>query len=267
MNDRRDKIEPLSPELESLIFAASGEDGPSEETRARLYGRLCSTLALLPASPPMGGESLSLMDKAAALLPSVKPVLVSALVASGIGLVGIAGYIATATSTSSSEGANGVSPPREAPALETEQPVRFEETQDTPRIATASRDRTKRKESSPPILEPVPATAKTSFPKTEAPSEKHPTKYSMTDERRLIEAARRFLRKGEVDQALSLLARHHRQFKTGHFIEERDALYILSLSKKGRHTSAKRSAKRFFKKYPNTVFKDAVNAALRSAPE
>ena len=265
MNHPRDNIEPLSPELESLISAASGDDGPSEETRARLYGRLSSTLALPPAPLPPGGESMGLMSKAAALLPSVKPVLVSALVASGIGLAGIAGYVAMGPS--SSKESNEVSSPKADSPLETQRQMRVEKTHDTLRLAATPREQTTQKEASSPIPETVPTTAKTGSKKAGAPPGKHATKYTMAEERRLIEAARQSLREGEVDQALSLLARHHQLFKTGHFLEERDALYILSLSKKGRYLSAKRAAKRFFKKYPNTVFKDAVSAALRSAPE
>ena len=128
MKNPRNMLDPISPELEALISAAAGDDGPSEETRARLYGRLSSTLAFLPAPAPPGGQSLGLAGKAAALLPSAKPLLVSALVASGIGLTGIAGYMATRPSPAKgashvlSPGADTASEPRHGPVFPEETP-------------------------------------------------------------------------------------------------------------------------------------------------
>jgi hypothetical protein len=283
----RDTIEPLPPELKSLISAAAGDDGPSEETRARLYGRLCATLALPHIPAPPGAEPLGLTGKAAALLPSVKTVLVSALVASGVGLAGLTGYLATRPSPA--KGADEVSSPGQDPASEVrQQQVILEEALERPRIEPRKQtkrkgpvsvnprrhfdaSRTARDSSDPqavsgPVHRALPATAGTGSKKAAGAPENPPTKSTMADERRLIEAARRALSAGDIERSITLLGRHRQQFGAGQLSEERDALYIVSLSKKGRHLAARRSARRFFKRYPKTVFKDAVEAALRGAP-
>ena len=262
MNVPRDKLEPLSPELESLLSAAAGDDGPGEETRERLYARLSGALALPPAPLPSGGETLGLLNRAAAALGSAKPVLAFALAASGIGLAGVTSYMAMRPSPS--KGSDEISPLTEAPAPESPQQARLGETPASPRISL--REPAERREDTPPIPKTVPVASKTDSKKAQAAGPT-PVRYTMADERRLIEAARTSLHRGEVNRALTLLAKHRRLYKAGRFTEERDALYILSLSKKGKYRTAKRSAKRFFKTYPYTVFKDAVNAALRNAPQ
>ena len=261
MNDTGYRLEPLSPELDMLIFAAGGDDGPDDVTRARLYSRLSSTLALPPAPISLGGEPLGLAGKAAALLPASKPLLVTALVAAGVGLAGI-GYMATAPSStgedevSTPETAAGVVPPdqdrldEEALGILRTEPIETAEQTADPASTETSATTTGAAEVS----------------KRAASSRRRAPRYSFADERRLIEAARSALRRGEADRALRLLDRHRKRFERGRLLEERDALYVMSLSKAGRHHAAERSARRFFETYPKTVFLDAVNAALRRAP-
>lgn len=97
-------------------------------------------------------------------------------------------------------------------------------------------------------------------------SNRTPTR-TLADEQRLIESARRALNAKKSDRAIALLARHRRDFKWGQFVEEREVLRILALSQKGQYRAAKRWANRFLQKYPNTVFKDAVGAAISEFPQ
>ncbi|MBN2716518.1 MAG: hypothetical protein JXX14_11745, partial [Deltaproteobacteria bacterium] len=92
MSDSRYSMEPIGPELGALISAADEIDGPNAETRSRLYKRLAATLALptilaAPAVVKAGGVA-----KAVAAVTAAKPVILSVLLFSGIGLIGYAGY-------------------------------------------------------------------------------------------------------------------------------------------------------------------------------
>lgn len=83
-------------------------------------------------------------------------------------------------------------------------------------------------------------------------------------ERRIIDAARSALAEGDVGGALGALQQHRRRFEKGMFVEERDALTIMALAKRGRNEQAAAQAERFNRRYPNSLFRGAIRAALRS---
>ncbi len=86
----------------------------------------------------------------------------------------------------------------------------------------------------------------------------------LAQERRIIDAARSALAEGDVGGALGALQQHRRRFEKGMFVEERDALTIMALAKRGRNEQADAQADRFNQRYPNSLFRDAIRAALRS---
>ena len=258
MNDFPEKLEPLSPELASLISAAAGEDGPDKQTEDRLYRRLCMTL-VIPLLPLVVTKGAGLLAKAATSISGVKAVSVALLVASG---VGVGGYLMTRAPASDT--------------VSTRKPsiiVVRSSKQDHRAVAMAA-------VTAPDVDTPdeVSATVTVTGPsrtegRTAAPRRQRQAKlssskssqFSMADEQRLVEAARRALAQGETGTALKLLKQHRQRFAAGQLAEERDALRVMSFAKQGRYGAAKTAAGRFFSRYPHSVFKDAVTAALETA--
>lgn len=87
---------------------------------------------------------------------------------------------------------------------------------------------------------------------------------SLEQERRLLEPARTALARGLTPQALDLLQRHEQQFPTGVLAEERDALWVQTLSVAGQTDAARVRAARFRSSYPDSLFLPIVERALRA---
>jgi hypothetical protein len=85
-------------------------------------------------------------------------------------------------------------------------------------------------------------------------------------ERKLVEMARTSLARGRLDGAFAALRQHGRQFPHGQLAEERDSLLIQALAVKGESAQARSRAKRFFVQYPQSLFADVVEQALKSIP-
>lgn len=95
-----------------------------------------------------------------------------------------------------------------------------------------------------------------------APSVPAPT----GEERQLIEAARTALLKRDPSAALLSLARHRASFSSGQLGEERDSLEVQALLQAGKRGEARDAALKFLKKFPESVFGPAVEAALVDGP-
>jgi hypothetical protein len=81
-------------------------------------------------------------------------------------------------------------------------------------------------------------------------------------ERRVLDAARTALTRGDVTAALSSLAEHEKTYPAGTLSEEREALYVRSLVEAGRIDEARARAARFRGRWPRSLLLPAVEAAI-----
>lgn len=251
------KMSPLSPELRDLIKDAQFEEGPDEQTRDRLFHRLAGTLAL-PLLPQAATGTGALASKTAAALFSGKSIAIVAALSAGIGLLGAGGWYVfhnhrETTDTSSTEETR--SPPPAKPvaaaavAVDTETEHLEKTDAGSNRTRAASADTT--------------TTEVTEVNDGNPKTPRHPAdKDATAAERLLIESAREALRKGYAKESLTMLRQHKKRFPKGRFKEERDALQIMAAARSGSTEEARKLALRFVAQYPQSMFIDAVNAAV-----
>jgi outer membrane protein assembly factor BamD (BamD/ComL family) len=77
-------------------------------------------------------------------------------------------------------------------------------------------------------------------------------------------ALARTLVERDPDAALELLEKTRREHPTGYFVEERQALTVLALSRAGQQSAAREHAAAFLRGYPNGPFSDRVRAVERA---
>jgi len=83
----------------------------------------------------------------------------------------------------------------------------------------------------------------------------------------LLEAARRALVDGDARVALGRIAQHVRQFQRGLLVEERDALWIQALALAGERGAARARAAAFYRRFPDSIQRDAIERALATSTE
>lgn len=102
-------------------------------------------------------------------------------------------------------------------------------------------------------VEPAPV-AKRTAPRVRARDPKpDPKSSSLADERRLIERTHAALGRGEPASALALLRQHEREFQTGIFVEEREALLAIATCTAGQLDDGRVAARAFLASYPHAV--------------
>ncbi len=84
----------------------------------------------------------------------------------------------------------------------------------------------------------------------------------LLSEVRAVALARSLLER-DPDAALDLLDKLHRDHPTGYFVEERQALTVLALSRAGRQSAAREQAAAFLRAYPNGPFSDRIRSVER----
>lgn len=85
-------------------------------------------------------------------------------------------------------------------------------------------------------------------------------------ERVLLDAARRALARRDGAGALHGLRRHEQIFPEGRLTEEREGMWIHALLLAGRPAEAHARAELFRRRFPGSVFRPAIERALRAAP-
>ena len=111
-------------------------------------------------------------------------------------------------------------------------------------------------EPAPPPAEPA---ATSPQPSARAP------RSTLTDERILLDRARRQLASDEPSRALVFLEEHAQRFGRGLLSEEREAMRINVLVRLGRKDEAKTRGEAFAARFPNSIMGSSVRAALTSA--
>lgn len=85
---------------------------------------------------------------------------------------------------------------------------------------------------------------------------------SLRAERVLLTRAQRELEAGDTEAALATLQEHEENFEKPQLAEEREALRIRALLSAGDHAKARARFERFSKRYPRSIFLDALSPAF-----
>ena len=252
-------VPPLPDDIAAFLEAEKMAPEPNPETRERVFKRCAMTLGLpisgpgAPAAPP-DGSAISGSAGTGGLVTFTGAGKI-ALVVAALGLGGIA-VLSSVVTDSVRSGGNEISPPDvpQNPAVtipdpdEIPQPTAVDSGQAPEDVAEtasqkAKKERPQRRESDTPTTE----------------------KETLQKERQLIEQARAFLRAGAPDRSLALLKQHRRQYQHGKLAEEREALYILALVKMGKRQTAENQAKRFYQRFPSSVFRDTIAQSIAAS--
>lgn len=81
----------------------------------------------------------------------------------------------------------------------------------------------------------------------------------------MLESARQRLTAGDAPAALTRLARHRARFPDGRLAEERDVLEIKALIAAGRLDDARRRARAFVTRHPESPYRRALQPVLDAA--
>jgi hypothetical protein len=112
---------------------------------------------------------------------------------------------------------------------------------------------------------PMPSAPTNALPNVPAATPPPSTRTSqLSAERVMLDEARAALAQGEPDRALERLERHRRTFSNPILGEERDAMHAEALAKAGRRDEAVAAAAAFHKRWPESLFASAVDAAVDS---
>jgi hypothetical protein len=114
----------------------------------------------------------------------------------------------------------------------------------------------------PRVLPPPEATRTAPVAAPDPPPLRPSGESALARERLLVDRARAALAAGTPPAALRLLERHRREFPSGFFVEERDAMLIISLARSGRGDQARQQALDFGGRFPRSVFSERIAAAL-----
>jgi hypothetical protein len=106
----------------------------------------------------------------------------------------------------------------------------------------------------PPVAVPQPVQPPLSVPQ---PAAQKPT--DLLSEVRAVALARTLVER-DPEAALELLDKTRREHPGGYFVEERQALIVVALSRSGRQAAAREQAAAFLRAYPNGPFSDRVRA-------
>jgi TolA-binding protein len=116
-------------------------------------------------------------------------------------------------------------------------------------------------EPAPEVAQPRPEvipSASAPAPSPAAPSTSAVKARSIQDELRLIRAAQQHIHRNESRAALALLAEHGRRYPSGALAEEREASRAIALCQQGDVAAARKQAKRFVERSPNSPLVDRV---------
>lgn len=227
----------LSPDLVALLTAEKAREDIPNEVVERALRRVEVSIASAGAASATSAVAAA-TSKALALTGVVALVVGGALGAA----------LHAAFSSSSGPPVVKVAPSATvAPAISPSPPVIVEQTIDVQRLPTAG-------SSEPDVA-------------TRAPTPSARATSSLARERVLLEAARSALTRDEAATALADLDRHATKFPGGELAEEREAMAVQALVASARVAEARERAAQFSKRYPRSILRPSVEAALRSAQE
>ena len=242
------RLEPLSEELEELLVLERSFPDPSDLVKQRVHAGVLTQVSLPPTSSADAASDAISSSGEASVLGSgtitgglVKGVLIFAVgAASGAGVQAYLGERQSAESKPPGQQIQEAAVAAPSPTPET-----VEETPGT----------TKLKKSVRPTRHKVPAAARPT-PDRDA---------DLAVERSLLQRARMALARDDAKGALLALKQHADGFPAGTLVEERLALMITALVRDGQHAEARMRAAEFHEKFPRSMLRGSVDAAISAA--
>lgn len=237
------ELEPLDPDIASLLGRAKGIDDLDGTHKSALFGAVEAKLALPPPGGGGSGGGGGGAGGAAAPLGAKMAAIVAATFAAGVG-VGVVGDRAFA-------------PPNVAPAP----------TVTVVTVAPSVSALPAPSFEAPAI--PVSALPTVSAPARPAASPSAgdgPSAKGLAAERALLDVARSALARGEAGEALAAADRHAREYPDGVLAEEREAIAIKALVALGRRDEARARLRELERKHPNSLVLRAVKSAVEGTP-
>ncbi|MCB9524675.1 MAG: hypothetical protein H6702_15060 [Myxococcales bacterium] len=268
MSDRRDELG-----LDALLAAErAADDGPDPAVSERLYARVLATAAL--PTPPPGLEAAAEATTAAT---SGSAAAGAATAGAGVAAVG-AGKLWLVISLLVAGG--GVATwqatrPTPAAAVAAADPAPAPQTVPAPTVPAvdplvAPEPPAPPIQPEPPRAEPPVRPARRPPPRRVAPPVPRTprTDPDLAAERALLAQVAVALGAGDSAVALTGLRDHARRFPKGRLTEERAVFQVRALQLAGRTAEARAAAERFLRRYPKSMHRPTVQAALteKSAP-
>jgi len=235
-------LEPISPELRSLLDCERGITPQSEEVRQRALLRARAVIraaALEPRPKPLAGVRWLL---AAAIVFVAANLLAAAVRARREAARSAFGASSALASQSNSLSKNRALPAASASAA-----------------PSAPADAPESAELAPPAsakARVAPAISTRALSVSEA----------YARELRVLEPARVAVARGQFLSALTALAEHERRFPAGQLAEERQALRVQALSGLNRASDARRAAAAFRQRFPGSVLLSRMKDPAQDAP-
>jgi hypothetical protein len=240
-----ERLESLDPDLTALLRQAEPFPEPPDAVRMRVH----DALTLRIAASAIAGSSEAPDAGAPAVPPPSNHLLALASKPAWI----IAATFAAGTATGAAIHA-ALQAPRER-IVDVERPlspVLRSPPDATPALEGSSR--------SPIDVSPAPA-------RSSAP-ERNPASAGsdLGVEQMLLDSARKAMAQGRTADALAPLERHARRYPKGLLAEEREALAINVLVTLGRYDEARERSARFLRRYPGSLLRASVEAAVTAIP-
>lgn len=228
-------VEPLSAELERLLAAEREILPEAEGLRARALERAQTAFRDRRAFPVR-------------LSQSRRAWLLAAAVGTAFAAVSFAGFHALGPSSEPSVPTPRVDENPRPPPTVVDHP-REAEVQSTPRAPASA-------------AEP-PAPKKS---ERDAAPRRSPTADAHNQELGVLQRARAAVASGQFSTALEAIAEHQRRFPAGLLQEEREALRVKALAGLGETEDARKAARRFRERFPNSVLSPRLDEAPQKAP-
>jgi hypothetical protein len=255
-------LDDLGADVRALLDLAAGGIEPPRDAKGRVSRRLAHAIAGLPPTPSgvSGGAPSPTFDVRHSQ-PTARPTaawsfapVASAFVA-GI-VVGATGYATVRARTPDAS----VHVDRSADAISATPPA------PTPIVPSASSvdgaedsDRAGARPESPVI-------AREMTPSSSGTTTRSTRTSDLDAERALLDVGRRALAAGRAEDVLKATREHTRRFPEGVLVEEREALVINALAASSRYAEARDRADRFVRRFPESLLRPAVEAAIDTIP-
>jgi hypothetical protein len=241
-------VRDLDADLRHLVDLAAPGVEPPASAKERVAQQLVQSLAAMPVIGPAGtarGSTIRNVSGTSLAKTGIYRLahVVGALVIGGV--AGVAGHAALDVAKSER-------------IVYVERAVVPDVSADPPAAASASET---------PVLEPMAAPAEKSPRRTKTTVVAPPSRASdLEAERTLLDTARRALAGGRSEDVLQAVDDHLRRFPEGLLVEEREALAINALVLASRGDEARERAGRFVQRFPNSLLRPSVDAAIATIP-
>lgn len=251
------EIEPLDPDLRALLDAERAPPDLPREAATRVLERVEASagLRVAPGAPGAAGGA---RDVTHGLLSRRLPFGMVMFVLGGLVGAGLHAVLGAPTRPErvAPHASTSLSPPVTVPSG----PAPITPSAPPPDAAVPE---------PAPVVHPTPAPATVSVSpmgRDARDSNGASRDVDLAAERSLLEIARSALARGQAEGALDAVQRHARRFPRGQLTEEREGVWIQALVAAGRSAEARVRAAEFRRRFPQSILRPVVEAAVQSIP-